>query len=86
MSRLKRSSPLPDVISGKDLKDSTTVDVAPVKLNENLNLQAVKIGIPREYHCKGLSKEVLGIWKSTAHLLQEAGAHVSQVFLESFSS
>ncbi|CAB0013961.1 unnamed protein product [Nesidiocoris tenuis] len=68
-----------NVLCGLDVYDSTTVNVSPAKLSENLNLSSLKVGIPREYHCKGLSPEVLAIWKSTARLLQEAGARVSQV-------
>uniref|UniRef100_A0A0A9WS96 Glutamyl-tRNA(Gln) amidotransferase subunit A, mitochondrial n=2 Tax=Lygus hesperus TaxID=30085 RepID=A0A0A9WS96_LYGHE len=75
-----------NVISGQDPKDSTTVEVSPVKLDDSFNLNKIKVGIPREYHCEGLSPEVLEAWKSIARILQEAGAKVSQMSMPHTSS
>ncbi|XP_046668193.1 glutamyl-tRNA(Gln) amidotransferase subunit A, mitochondrial [Homalodisca vitripennis] len=72
-----------NVISGHDPKDSTTVtdSFPPVMLGESVNLFGLTVGIPQEYHCPGLSPEVLQAWSDTADLLEEAGATVKQVSL-----
>lgn len=68
-------------VAGPDDKDSTTVKKAPksVKILENYNVKGLKIGIPIEYHCEGLSEEILEIWKIIGNLLQSSGAVVDQL-------
>lgn len=72
-----------DVISGQDVRDSTTVeeDYQPVSLGTTTNLYGLTVGIPREYHCPGLSQEVLQAWSDVADMLEEGGATVKQVIL-----
>uniref|UniRef100_A0A1B6LAF8 Glutamyl-tRNA(Gln) amidotransferase subunit A, mitochondrial n=2 Tax=Graphocephala atropunctata TaxID=36148 RepID=A0A1B6LAF8_9HEMI len=72
-----------NVISGHDPQDSTTVsdNFPPVTLADTINLFGLTVGIPQEYHCPGLSAEVLQSWSDTADLLEEAGATLRQVSL-----
>lgn len=49
-------------------------------------MKRFKIGIPKEYHCDGLSKEVLEIWMKVADLLEVNGAHVVDVSLPNTAS
>lgn len=44
-------------------------------------MKRFKIGIPKEYHCVGLSKEVLETWMKVADLFEVNGAHVVDVSL-----
>lgn len=77
-------------IAGPDIKDSTTVkkDYKRIRLPfiEELNVKNIKIGIPKEYHCNGLSPEVLEIWVKIADILEDNGAIVKQVTLPNTSS
>ncbi|RZF38219.1 hypothetical protein LSTR_LSTR005580 [Laodelphax striatellus] len=72
-----------NVISGFDENDSTTLerDKSAVVLNDSFNISSIKVGIPKEYHCPGMSPVVIDAWKRVANLLEEAGATVSQVSL-----
>ncbi|XP_011186001.2 glutamyl-tRNA(Gln) amidotransferase subunit A, mitochondrial [Zeugodacus cucurbitae] len=74
-----------NAIAGPDDKDSTTIRKPFRKINlkfyEELDLRNVRIGIPMEYHCDGLSSEVLDTWRKVADLLEDNGAHVQQVSL-----
>lgn len=46
---------------------------------EKMSIKDLKIGIPVEYHCGHLSKEVLETWTSVAKALKQAGAIVKEV-------
>nr|Q29BT3.2 RecName: Full=Glutamyl-tRNA(Gln) amidotransferase subunit A, mitochondrial; Short=Glu-AdT subunit A [Drosophila pseudoobscura pseudoobscura] len=74
-----------NAVAGPDGKDSTTIRQPFTKLQlpevDGLDLQTVRIGIPKEYHCNGLSAEVLETWTKVADLLECAGASVQQVSL-----
>ena len=52
-------------ICGSDPRDSTTIKkpLERIRLQEDFDIKDLKVGIPKEYHCKGLSIEVLNIWK-----------------------
>lgn len=54
--------------------------------NDQNSMKRFKIGIPKEYHCDGLSKEVLEIWMKVADLLEVNGAHVVDVSLPNTAS
>lgn len=79
-----------NAIGGPDRSDSTTVKKCfnPVRVpdNEEINVKKLKIGIPREYHCEGLSDEVLETWKKVADLLEDSGAEVREVSMPYTSS
>lgn len=67
-------------ISGPDILDSTTVEkVCNVSLDEVFDLKSIKIGIPDEYYCEGMNKEVLDTWSHVADVLENEGARVKSV-------
>ncbi|XP_036323048.1 glutamyl-tRNA(Gln) amidotransferase subunit A, mitochondrial [Rhagoletis pomonella] len=74
-----------NAIAGPDAKDSTTLRNPFRKIEipcfEDIDLRNVRIGIPKEYHCEGLSGEVLETWMKVADLLADGGAQVQQVSL-----
>lgn len=74
-----------NAVAGPDRLDSTTIRKPYTRLHlpevEKIDLGAVRIGIPKEYHCQGLSSEVLETWAKVADLLECAGASVRQVSL-----
>jgi len=72
-----------DIIKGYDLKDPTTVkqQVSKSKVKCLDNLEGLTVGIPKEYHCSGLSSEMLCVWNGVADLLANNGAQVIQVSL-----
>lgn len=73
-----------NIMAGPDKFDSTTVKKTykPFKLPDfdKLSVKNVRIGIPKEYHCEGLSSEVLDIWTKIADLLEMGGAQVINHF------
>ncbi|XP_016985162.1 glutamyl-tRNA(Gln) amidotransferase subunit A, mitochondrial [Drosophila rhopaloa] len=74
-----------NAVAGPDRLDSTTIrdPFTRLKLPEigQIDLSTVRIGIPKEYHCQGLSAEVLETWSKVADLLECGGACVQQVSL-----
>ncbi|XP_062549554.1 glutamyl-tRNA(Gln) amidotransferase subunit A, mitochondrial [Armigeres subalbatus] len=72
-----------NAIAGPDAKDSTTVKstFAPISIPDEPSLKGLTIGIPIEYHCEGLSNEVLSTWTKIADMLEDAGASVKTVSL-----
>ena len=74
-------------ILGPDKLDATTVptDFQKITLNNKHKLN-VRIGIPKEYHCNGLTTDVLETWQKVADLLEDSGASVKQVSLPNTAS
>ncbi|KAH8310844.1 hypothetical protein KR044_003206, partial [Drosophila immigrans] len=74
-----------NAVAGPDALDSTSVQRPFKKLKlpevEQIDLRSLRIGIPKEYHCDGLSAEVLETWTKVADMLESAGANVNQVSL-----
>lgn len=74
-----------NAVAGPDSLDSTIIrePFKALQLPEldQIDLRSVRIGIPKEYHCDGLSAEVLETWTKVADLLECAGARVQQVSL-----
>jgi aspartyl-tRNA(Asn)/glutamyl-tRNA(Gln) amidotransferase subunit A len=70
-----------NTIAGSDDLDSTTVKkpFKPVELINDFDVKNLRIGIPREYHCEGLSEETLNIWRNVADYLEENGAIVKEI-------
>ena len=70
-----------NAVAGHDVRDSTTVQesYAPLKLNNDIDVSKLHIGIPQECHAPGLSDETLELWRATADLLDRAGAKVTEV-------
>ncbi|XP_055633105.1 glutamyl-tRNA(Gln) amidotransferase subunit A, mitochondrial [Toxorhynchites rutilus septentrionalis] len=74
-----------NAIAGPDQHDSTTVkkpfDAILVSEVDRISLKGLKVGIPVEYHCDGISGEVLSTWSKVADMLEDAGATVKAVSL-----
>ncbi|XP_047114440.1 glutamyl-tRNA(Gln) amidotransferase subunit A, mitochondrial isoform X1 [Schistocerca piceifrons] len=72
-----------NILAGHDPMDSTTVrkPFSPIFLPKDLDVKGLRVGVPAEYHCPGLSTEVLAAWTEVADLLEHNGAVVSQVSL-----
>lgn len=70
-----------NVLAGRDPLDSTTVkdDFITLDLSQNIDITKIRIGIPKEYHCPGMSVEVVELWSEVADILEQAGAEVIQV-------
>lgn len=77
-----------NIIAGPDKFDSTTVKKSfkPITVKELDNVRNIRIGIPREYSCEGLSPEVLEIWTKIADLLEENGAEIKELSMPYTSS
>ncbi|KAG7465954.1 hypothetical protein MATL_G00159590 [Megalops atlanticus] len=71
------------VLQGLDVKDSTTIyHPAPHNdLPDDIDIRKVCIGIPKEYHAPGLSRETVSQWSHVADLFERAGATVREVSL-----
>lgn len=71
-----------NAVAGPDKLDSTTLTkpYEPITLKD-IDLSNVKIGIPREYHCKGMSPEVIRTWSIVTDLLENEKAIVKSVSL-----
>ncbi|EDV90766.1 glutamyl-tRNA(Gln) amidotransferase subunit A, mitochondrial [Drosophila grimshawi] len=79
-----------NAVAGPDHLDSTTIQKSFKRLQlpevDQIDLRSLRIGIPKEYHCEGLTAEVLETWTKVADLLECAGAHVQQVSLPNTAS
>ncbi|KAG0726358.1 Glutamyl-tRNA(Gln) amidotransferase subunit A, mitochondrial [Chionoecetes opilio] len=66
------------VVAGLDPKDSTSVssDLKGLQLPPAPSLAGVVVGVPREYHQPGTSREVVEAWTRLADTMEEAGAEV----------
>lgn len=74
-----------NAIAGPDPLDSTTIKYPYSKISlksaNDISLENVRIGIPKEYHCDGLQADVLETWTKIADILEDAGAIVKQISL-----
>ncbi|PNF29830.1 Glutamyl-tRNA(Gln) amidotransferase subunit A, mitochondrial [Cryptotermes secundus] len=70
-----------NILAGHDLLDSTTVQDSfiPLDLSQDIDISRIRIGIPKEYNCPGMSDEVMETWSGVADILERAGAEVVQV-------
>lgn len=69
-----------NAISGKDQKDSTSVDLSEIEEKE-INIKNLKIGVPKEYFVKGIDPEVESIIKKAIKKFEESGATIKEVSL-----
>lgn len=79
-----------NTIAGPDPMDSTC-QLKPyhsieLPSAEQISMQNIRIGIPKEYHCAGLSTAVLETWIKIADLLECAGAKVQEISLPNTES
>jgi len=77
-----------DMLQGRDTKDSTSVNSDPLDLDTINTLSdksddeiKLRVGIPQEFHCDGMTEEVISAWSEVASLLDDLGAKVVPVFL-----
>lgn len=79
-----------NVVAGPDDMDSTSIKTPykPISLKESeeISVENIRIGIPKEYHCDGLSEDVLQTWIKIADLLEDAGARVKEISLPNTES
>lgn len=72
-----------NLVAGHDPLDSTSIERPFPKIRlppgNKIGIKNVKIGIPVEYHCKGLSSEVLNTWNKVAKILENNGAEIKEV-------
>jgi aspartyl-tRNA(Asn)/glutamyl-tRNA(Gln) amidotransferase subunit A len=70
-------------MSGHDLKDSTSVDMAVPDFESAVSrgVKGLKIGIPKEYRLDGMSAEIDALWQQGTAWLREAGAEIVEVSL-----
>jgi aspartyl-tRNA(Asn)/glutamyl-tRNA(Gln) amidotransferase subunit A len=72
-----------NVIGGKDLRDSTSVDIAMPDFTRALtgSVQGLRIGIPREYFIAGIDTEVEEAVRAAVKVLEGLGATTEEVSL-----
>ena len=71
------------VMSGYDLKDSTSLDLAVPDWVGGLtgDLRGVRVGVPREYRLDGMDTTIAALWDRGVEWLKAAGASVVDVSL-----
>lgn len=67
-------------LKSDDENDSTNI-YCMKKASKDFNLKDTVIGIPKEYFCHGLSKEVKNVWINVANVLEDNGAKVKDISL-----
>ncbi|XP_033365760.1 glutamyl-tRNA(Gln) amidotransferase subunit A, mitochondrial [Bombus vosnesenskii] len=72
-----------NTIAGPDEFDSTCLrkEYVPFDIPDKININNIKIGIPKEYKEKNLSPEVQECWNEISQYLSEDGASLSTVSL-----
>ncbi|MDB2414442.1 Asp-tRNA(Asn)/Glu-tRNA(Gln) amidotransferase subunit GatA [Rickettsiales bacterium] len=70
-------------ICGYDAKDSTSANIENPKFSDAIgsDVKGMKIGIPKEYHKDGMSKEIEDLWQQGRKWLEEAGAQIVDISL-----
>jgi aspartyl-tRNA(Asn)/glutamyl-tRNA(Gln) amidotransferase subunit A len=67
------------IISGRDERDSTTVDVPPVELPQAEDLKGLRVGVPRELNeAEGIDPGVAEVVRRAIDLCTELGADVGE--------
>ena len=67
-------------LEGEDSMDSTSLRCAPTQQLE-AGVQGLRVGVPQEFLCEGMSPEVVEVWSRVAELLEQGGAEVVPVSL-----
>jgi aspartyl-tRNA(Asn)/glutamyl-tRNA(Gln) amidotransferase subunit A len=72
-----------EVISGKDLRDTTTAQEVVPEWSKNLteNLRGLKVGLPKEYFAEGVSDDVRKVVNNAIEIVKAAGAELVEVSL-----
>lgn len=71
------------VISGFDVKDSTSINTAVPQFEKLLNsdIRGKKIGIAKEYFVEGMPEEIVKLWNRGKEILQKRGAEIVEISL-----
>lgn len=71
------------VLAGRDSRDATTIDPAPIDAAppRDLGLTGIRLGIPREHGGTGVDPEILEVLRETAEAFTTLGATVEEVSL-----
>jgi len=69
------------LVSGPDILDATTVDQDYETMTSGLDLEKIKIGVPKEYFIDGMDKEVEKIIRNAIDKYKELGAEIIEVSL-----
>ncbi|THB76627.1 MAG: Asp-tRNA(Asn)/Glu-tRNA(Gln) amidotransferase subunit GatA [Desulfobulbaceae bacterium] len=80
---VRDSALLMNVISGYDVRDSTSVDTPTEDYTQNLtgDVKGLRVGVPLEYFSGGLDPEVEAVVRNSIGLLESQGAEVVEVSL-----
>merc|ERR1719318_2115178 len=72
-----------DCVQGRDIMDSTSVESEGIDMEQldGTCVRGLRVGIPQEFLCEGMSEEVVEGWSKVARLLEEGGAEVEPVSL-----
>jgi aspartyl-tRNA(Asn)/glutamyl-tRNA(Gln) amidotransferase subunit A len=74
-----------EVISGHDEKDSTSVNIETPnfvkELEKSIDIQGLKIGLPKEFFAEGLDEEVKSVIMKNVEDLKNAGAIIKEISL-----
>lgn len=74
-----------NAMAGPDKLDSTSIRYPFTKISlkdaDDISVENIRIGIPKEYHCEGLAPDVLETWVKIADVLEDAGAQVKEISL-----
>ncbi|MFH1715031.1 MAG: Asp-tRNA(Asn)/Glu-tRNA(Gln) amidotransferase subunit GatA [Elusimicrobiota bacterium] len=72
-----------EAISGKDKKDSTSVDIGVPEYSKLLSadLSSLRVGLPKEYFAEGLNDEVRMAIMNSVKFLEENGAKIKEISL-----
>jgi len=70
-----------NVIKGKDVLDSTSVETQLHKSSVNQSVKGLVIGIPKEYFVEGTDPEVIRLIKRAINKYEEKGAKIEQISL-----
>lgn len=71
------------IISGFDVKDSTSMNLAVPAFEQllNSNVKGKKIGIAKEYFVDGMPEEIVKLWNRGKEILQKRGAEIIEISL-----
>jgi aspartyl-tRNA(Asn)/glutamyl-tRNA(Gln) amidotransferase subunit A len=72
-----------EAMAGFDAKDATSVDI-PVPSYKSLlsgHIKGLRVGIPQEYHIKGMNPQIEKIWTQGIKWLQDSGAEIVDISL-----
>ena len=70
-----------DAIKGKDEMDSTSVEIKSKVKSQKLEVNELKIGVPKEYFVKGIDPEVEKVIKEAIKKYEEFGVKIEEISL-----